>query len=186
MAGYIAAVQSEEYRIGIISVNDAAGQDYRDAFLNGVIYFCGNCATIYPPFEVYPVYEEVAPGADQTALENAAQTLIGRGVNMMLVAPGLQDAGFYQYLAQNGVRMIGTDAPPAGLEGYLGGFSDAYFRSQPGSDFGGFLGWNRMFLDPGHWWRSITPGLEKRGWHISMQILEKLNSGAIDPLGKVD
>jgi hypothetical protein len=116
LAGYIAAVQSEEYRIGIISVNDPAGQTYRNAFLNGVIYFCGTCTPFYPPFEIYPVYSEVIPGADQAALEAAAQNLLARRVTMVHVAPPLQSDAIYQYLAQNGVRLIGTSAPPAGLE----------------------------------------------------------------------
>ncbi len=185
MAGYIAAVQSEEYRVGIISVDDAAGQEYRDAFLNGAIYFCGNCATLYPPYEVYPADESVAPGADQTALENAAQVLLGKGVNIVLVAPGLQNAGLYQYLAQNGVRLIGTDAPQAGLEGSwvasvlltsgvsleatLGAVLDG--TGVPGS--GSLVEIN------------YTGVGEARLAHFA-QILAQLNSGSIDPLGKVD
>ena len=51
MAGYIAAVQSDQWRIGVISTNDSAGQIYRQAFEHGVIYFCGSCAPLFPPYE---------------------------------------------------------------------------------------------------------------------------------------
>lgn len=185
MAGYIAAVMSDEYRIGIISMNDAAGQDYRKAFLNGAIYFCGNCATIYPPFEPYPVFQEVAPGADQAALENAAQTLIGRGVNMMLVAPGFEDGGFYQFLAQNGVRIIGTDAPPEGLESYW--VASVMLTPVYGLEttLGAILDQGILPISGSKVEISYTGAGEARLTHF-LQILDQLNSGAIDPLGKID
>ena len=185
MAGYIAAVQSEEYRVGIISVNDATGQEYRDAFLNGAIYFCGNCATLYPPFEVYPAYESVAPGADQTALENAARALIAKGVNMILVAPSLQNAGFYQILAQNGVRLIGTDAPPAGLESSW--VASVLITSGVSLEaaIGAVLDGNGVPQSEAQVVIDYTGVGEARLAHFA-QILAELNSGAIDPLGGVD
>ncbi len=117
MSGYVAAVQSDEWRIGIISASDANGQIYREAFLNGAVYFCGNCTPIYPPFEGYPLYAEASVGASEAELEMAAEPLLARGVNMMHVAPGLQSEEFYRFLAQRGVQIVGSAAPPAGLEG---------------------------------------------------------------------
>jgi len=185
LAGYIAAVQSEEYRIGILSVYDSAGQDFRDAFLKGVIYFCGNCATRYPPYEVYPTYEEVAPGADRTVLENAARVMTDKGVNMILVAPSLQDASFYQFLAQNGVRLIGTGAPPTGLESSW--VASVMLTSGVNIEtvLGAILDGTAAPQSGAHVEISYTGVGEARLAHFG-QILSQLNSGAIDPLGKVD
>jgi hypothetical protein len=185
VAGYIAAVQSDEYRIGIISVNDAAGQDYRDSFMNGVIYFCGTCVPIYPPFEVYPLFVEVTPGADRTSLESAAQTLIGKGVNMMLVAPQIQDADFYQYLAQVGIRIVGTDAPPAGNEGNWVA-SVLIYSGTPLEDILSALLDDLPVPTSSETISVDYTGVGEARLAHFYEILEKLNSGMIDPLGKVD
>ena len=185
LAGYIAAVQSEEYRIGIISVNDAAGQNFRRAFLNGVIYFCGTCAPIYPPFVVYPQYQELAPGSDREVLENAARAMIAEGVNMMLIAPEHQEPDFYTFLAQNGVRLLGTDAPQGGMEGNW--VASVLLRT--GTDLGSVL---ESVLDGAPVPESgevveidFTGVGEARLAHFN-EILERLYSGEIDPLGSVD
>lgn len=183
MAGYIAAVQSEEYRIGIISVNDSAGQIYRDAFLNGVIYFCGTCTPFYPPFELYPVYSEVPAGADQPSLEAAAQNLLARGVTMVHIAPQLQSETIYQYLAQNGVLLVGTSAPPAGLEGNWvasvidnGGISlENAIRS--------LLTGEQASVVPSSLEISFTGVSQARLDHF-YEILGRLESGEIDPVGQ--
>jgi hypothetical protein len=117
VAGYMAAIQSQEYRIGVISTNDAAGQTYRRAFENGVIYFCGNCTPVFPPYEIYPVYVELPPGASPTELEAAAEVLFSRRVTMVHIAPSLQSDDIYQYIAKAGALLVGTAPPPAGLEG---------------------------------------------------------------------
>jgi len=183
MAGYIAAVQSEEYRIGIISVSDAAGQLYREAFLNGVIYFCGTCTPFYPPFELYPVYAEVPTGDGLASLETAAQNLLARGVTMVHVAPQLQSEGIYQYLAANGVRLVGTSAPPAGLEGNWvasviddGGISlensiTALLTGQPASAAPSSL-------------KVDYAGVSQARLDHFNEILGRLESGEIDPVGE--
>jgi hypothetical protein len=185
LAGYIAAVQSDEYRIGIISVGDAAGQYYRDAFLNGVIYFCGTCAPIYPPFEIYPLFAEVPPGVDRAALEDAARTLIGKGVNIMLVAPPLQDEGFYLSLMQNGVRIIGTDAPPAGMESAWVASVVQHSGVSLEEVIGAILDGQVVPEVPGSVEIDFTGIGEARLAHF-LEVLERVNSGEIDPLGKVD
>ena len=183
LAGYIAAVQSEEYRIGIISVNDPAGQIYRDAFLNGVIYFCGTCTPFYPPFELYPVYSEVPAGADQPALEAAAQNLLARGVTMVHITPQLQSDAIYPYLAQNGVVLVGTSAPPAGLEGNWvasvidnGGISlENAIRS--------LLTGEQASAAPSSLEISFAGVSQARLDHFN-EILGRLESGEIDPVGQ--
>lgn len=183
LAGYIAAVQSEEYRIGIISVNDPAGQIYRDAFLNGVIYFCGTCTPFYPPYELYPVYSEVPLGADQAALEAAAQNLLARGVTMVHVAPQLHSDAIYQYLAQNGVLLVGTTAPPAGLEGnWVASVIDDGGISLENA-IQSLLTGEQTSAAPSSLEISFAGVSQARLDHFD-EILGRLESGEIDPVGQ--
>jgi len=113
-AGYIAAMQTKEWRVGIISRADEAGRLYLESFLNGVIYFCGFCNPIYPPYWEYPLYYEVEPGANEIIWQKAADDLIGQGVTTIHVAPGVGDERLISYLAERGVLLVGTSAPPEG------------------------------------------------------------------------
>lgn len=185
VAGYIAGVQAEEWRIGIISVADPAGQTYRDAFINGVIYFCGICNPVYPPFEPYPLYAEVVPGAGEAEIQQAADALISRSVDMVHVAPALQSEALYQYLAGSGMRIIGTDAPAAGLETNW----VASVIATPQADLSTMIG---AILD-GQPLVSVGVSLSVNYTGISQsrlahfaEIISKLESGEIDPVGLVE
>jgi hypothetical protein len=183
-AGYIAAVESDQWRIGIISTNDTAGQNYRRAFINGAVYFCGSCAPIFPPYEIYPIYVELPPGASPTELEAAAEVLFSRGVLMAHVIPSLQTDAIYQYLAQRGVRMVGTAAPPAGLEGNW----VASVMLEPEMALSAIL---QSVLNSGALGQvgasiriDYTGVSAARVTHFE-EIIQMLESGAIDPIGVV-
>jgi len=185
MAGYIAAVQAEEWRIGIISVADAGGQIYRDAFLNGVLYFCGICNPLFPPFEAYPLFAEVAPGAGEAEIQQAADDLLTRAVDILHVAPALQSETLYQYLAQRGVRIVGTDAPPAGLESNW----VASVISTPVMDFTSVLESALNGQTQGRVGVSLQvnyTGISQARLTHFAEIISKLEAGEIDPVGLVD
>jgi hypothetical protein len=116
MAGYIAAVQSDDWRVGIIFVGDEAGRTYQNAFLSGAIYFCGFCNPYFPPYYEYPVYYEVPVGSSVESFQVAADDLIAKGVNTVHLAPGAQMEEIFRYLAERSMRFVGTEAPPTGLE----------------------------------------------------------------------
>ncbi|HSG24556.1 MAG TPA: hypothetical protein VLA32_00445 [Anaerolineales bacterium] len=185
VAGYIAGVQAEEWRIGIISVADPAGQTYRDAFINGVHYFCGICNPKFPPYEPYPLYAEVAPGGGDVEVQQAADALISRSVDMIHVAPALQSETLYQYLAERSIRIIGTDAPPAGLEANwvasvistpelaMNSVLDSVLDGQSLGVVGVSLNVNYTGIS------------QARLTHFA-EIISKLYSGEIDPVGLVE
>jgi basic membrane lipoprotein Med (substrate-binding protein (PBP1-ABC) superfamily) len=116
MAGYIAAVQSDDWRVGLIYLGDEAGRTYQNAFLSGAIYFCGFCNPYFPPYYEYPVYYEVPVGSSVEAFQVAADDLIAKGVNTVHLAPGTQREEIFRYLAEGNIRFVGTESPPAGLE----------------------------------------------------------------------
>jgi hypothetical protein len=52
MAGYLAAMTSEDWRIGAL-ISDPVNLGLADAFKNGGIYLCGRCTQAYPPQNIY-------------------------------------------------------------------------------------------------------------------------------------
>jgi hypothetical protein len=114
IAGYLAAVISEDWRIGVISQSDSAsGRAARLGFNNGAIFFCGLCRPVYPPFIQYPQYVEINSSASTEERQSAADALLNNAVKTVYVSPGVGDEGLLPYLAQAGVNLIGGSAPPA-------------------------------------------------------------------------
>lgn len=110
LAGYLAAVITQDWRVGMISQSDTpAGKAARNGFANGVIFYCGLCRPAYPPFIQYPVFVDLPAGADQQA---AVDTLAGNAVKTVYVFPGAADASLLDALAQAGMQIIGAGAPP--------------------------------------------------------------------------
>jgi len=115
MAGYIAAVMTEDYRVGVLySNNDPA---YGNGFVTGTRYFCGLCQQLYPPFYDYPLSYQIPIGADAGTWQGAADVLIASSVKTMYIAPDISDNALYEYLAQNGVMILGGVTPPTSVAG---------------------------------------------------------------------
>jgi hypothetical protein len=185
IAGYIAALNSDEYRVGIISVGGEVGSRYRTSFLNGAIYFCGFCNPVYPPYKEYPLYYEVNPAGGIQVLQAAAEDLIARGVDTIHVAPGAGNDELLVYLAGRGLMIIGISTPPDAILGnwitsveldLMTSFQEVLRSVLQGNPMGEVSGSieityaNPNFLSQG------------RVAHLE-ELLEKLVDGTIDPVG---
>jgi hypothetical protein len=117
MAGVIAAIITPDWRVGAISTSDnAGGIAARQGFINGAIYFCGLCSPAYPPYIDYPLYVELPTGSAASEWQAAADLLLGQSVTTIYVYPEAGDAALRNYLAEKGVKLIGSEMPPEGLE----------------------------------------------------------------------
>lgn len=115
VAGYLAAVITPDWRVGVISRSDTPeGKAARNGFMNGTVFYCGLCRPAYPPFVQYPFFADVTAEADSAALQAAADSLVANAVKTVYLAPGVGDAALLEYLAQKGLQIIsGTTPPPA-------------------------------------------------------------------------
>jgi hypothetical protein len=186
MAGYIAAMSDPEFRVGIISVGDVEGQRYRDSFMNGVVYFCGFCNPIYPPYWEYPLFYEVSPGAAPEVRQQAAEDLIARSVTTIHVAPEVADDSLLNYLANRGLMIVGTGQPPdTSTENWIGSVESDYvslFEQVLRDVFqGGALGQVSNSPVITH----VNPGYMSEGRlnHLE-EVMGQLENGLIDPLGE--
>jgi hypothetical protein len=117
LAGFIAAVVTEDWRVGVLGANDMiAGRAASQAFMQGTLYFCGLCNPPFPPFD-YPLWAGLPASASLAEWQAAADSLVNTDVDVRTVftAPGTQDPELQQYLADRNVFLIGTGTPAAGL-----------------------------------------------------------------------
>jgi hypothetical protein len=112
LAGYISAVITPDWRVGVISPADsAAGEAASQGFVNGAVFFCGLCRPAYPPFNQYPMIVELPAGASQEQQIAAADSLISSAVETVYIVPGAGEGALIEYLADSGINLIGGALP---------------------------------------------------------------------------
>ena len=113
LAGYIAAMLSDEYHIGmVIPQGDPVAQGAFNAFNNGKIYYCGLCRTFYISDVAYPTFIEIPTDEDPARFCGYANVLINdRKVYTLFVYPSLANADFLSYVGTQGIMLIGTSMP---------------------------------------------------------------------------
>ncbi|MRR32154.1 hypothetical protein EG834_17920 [bacterium] len=74
MAGYLAAMTSEDWRAGAL-ISDPLSFGLADAFTNGGEYLCGRCTPAYAPQIYYPVTYSTDGANDAASWVSQAQTM---------------------------------------------------------------------------------------------------------------
>jgi hypothetical protein len=121
IAGVIAAMISNDWRVGVISVADTIdGKAARSGFLNGVGYFCGLCRPVHPPFYEYPLYIELPSTASSAEWQEAANYMVDHYAQTVYVYPGAGDESMLSSLADGGVKIISSgEAPQAASSSWV-------------------------------------------------------------------
>lgn len=121
VAGYTAAMLSDDYRAGMIMPkDDAIAQAAAAAFANGMAYYCGMCGQFLQYGVPFPQFVAIPAADAPTRLGGWANFLVGtQKVNAVYVYPdpkvGVQQ--LYDALGQTGVQIISVTVPnpkPAG------------------------------------------------------------------------
>lgn len=113
LAGYVAAMISDEYHIGmVIPQGNADAQRALLAYKNGMTYYCGLCRTFYiSPFG-YPQYIEIPADENPDLYGGYANILINdRKVYTLYIYPSLANPDLLSYIGTQGVMLIGTSMP---------------------------------------------------------------------------
>ena len=127
LAGYTAALITDDYRIGMIMPkdNEEAKSQY-SAFVDGMTFYCGTCRPVYYPAfciaenltRCYPQNVEIPATEDQRNYGPYADYLIAeRKVQTVFVHPSVAITDFLTYVGTTGVSLIGMSTPdptPAG------------------------------------------------------------------------
>jgi hypothetical protein len=113
LAGYIAALITPNYRVGGLALSGEGRENAAiQGFLNGVIFYCGLCRPVYPPFNEYPQSMFVS-GTDPSEIMTAIQSLKDLGVSTVYLSPELNTESVFNALTEIDLRLVGHVTPPA-------------------------------------------------------------------------
>jgi hypothetical protein len=120
MAGYIAAMLTEDYHTGVILRKGSTdAEKIRAAFHAGHMFYCGLCNPYAGPFEEYPLRAEIPEDAEPNEYSAYADLLIRKKVETIFLQPGMDTPELLQYLPTVGVLMIGTQSPTKNISGWI-------------------------------------------------------------------
>lgn len=103
LAGYTAALSTEDWRVAVI----APDEETLNAFRDGAVYFCGLCRPAYPPFAPYPLTVQLSPDASADQWYSALNDLQSQGVQTLYIAPSLwTDDALLLLLQDTNFRLI--------------------------------------------------------------------------------
>lgn len=111
MAGYIGAMITEDYRIGILTLNDNDGLMAEAAFANGMQFYCGLCQKAYGPWYDYPIHIEIP--SDELASRHPAYAdpFLNYEAPLVYVYPEIATPELLDSMAQKGLYLISEDMP---------------------------------------------------------------------------
>lgn len=122
LAGYIAPMLAEEWRVGILSQRDTpGGESARTAFTNGYHFFCGLCRNpiFSTPRPDYPVIVRIPTDAPESEYIYYAAALLDYNSNfyarVVYVYPDVGTREVFSYLADDGVLLLGEELPAEDL-----------------------------------------------------------------------
>jgi hypothetical protein len=119
LAGYTAAMITDDYRIGMMIPKDNADAIRSlNAFANGMSFFCGTCRPLFFYTWTYPQYIEIPAEEDVNNYHAYADILMLQyKVNTIFIYPDVYTEDLVTYIGTTGTSMIGTISPtqrPAG------------------------------------------------------------------------
>lgn len=119
LAGYTAAMITDDYRIGMLLPKDNADAVRAlNAYFTGMKFYCGLCRQMFFYNWTYPQYLEIGAEQDPADYDAFADILMLQyKVETIYLYPDIATQDLMTYIGTTGVSMIGTKSPeqrPAG------------------------------------------------------------------------
>ena len=113
LAGYTAALITDDYRIGMMMPRDNADAIRAfNAYVHGMTFHCGTCRPIYFYSWTYPQYVDIPATEDINNYHAYADILIlQHKVRTIYLYPDIVTDDLISYIASTGTLMIGTKTP---------------------------------------------------------------------------
>lgn len=119
LAGYTAALITDDYRIGMMMLRDNADAIRAfNAYTSGMIFYCGTCRPMYFYSSSFPQYIDIPADEDVNTYHAYADILIlQHKVRTIYLYPDIATEDLITYIGTTGTLMIGAKTPtqlPAG------------------------------------------------------------------------
>lgn len=112
VAGYTAAMISDDYHTGIIIPKDNAdAQRALVAYTNGMAYYCGLCQPFYYVSFSYPAVSAIPAAENKTNYAGYVNYLVQQKVYTIYLYPDIAIKQLTDYIGQTGLQFIGVSLP---------------------------------------------------------------------------
>lgn len=183
LAGYTAALITDDYRIGMIIPKDNADAIRAlNAYANGMTFSCGTCRPFYYLNWSFPQFIEIPADQDRDTYDSYADILMLQyKVRTIYLYPDIAIPELYNYIGTTGVYMIGTVSPEQKPAGWVMTIQPDATKaiqnawSQLAAGQGGITVQSPLGLsdvDP----NLLSPGRQR----LVQQVLDDLQAGRID------
>lgn len=112
LAGYTAAVLSENYRSAVVSVQGSSPEGVEGAFIAGARYYCGLCRAAYPPFGDYPASIRLENPPEASGVAGIIQRLQDIAIQSVYLAPDLELSPLGSAVAETNINLLAQQRPP--------------------------------------------------------------------------
>jgi hypothetical protein len=109
LAGYIAAMITQDYRVGILTSNDASGLIAERAFINGMHFYCGLCQKAFGPWYDYPIHVEIPTEEPASRYAPYSDAFKMWEAPTVYVYPGIANVELLEHMAYLDLYMIGEE-----------------------------------------------------------------------------
>ena len=154
-----------------------------DGFMNGMRFYCGLCQKKVSPFNYDPPVIQMNPSTSREEWLPYADALIATRTKTAYIFPGIANSEMMAYLAQNGVKLIGSLPPPEELRSswvatiksdYTGGLLEIWQTIKAGN--------SGIAIPAGLELTDIDPNLITDGKiRLINELITTLTAGAISP-----
>lgn len=114
VAGFIAAMVGDDWRVGSLAVVDQPGGiAAQNGFLQGARFFCGQCRSAYPPYMELPTFISIT--SSDTDWSEALESFRASRIAVAYLFPTPVSEGILRNLQQSGMLFIGSQVRPTSL-----------------------------------------------------------------------
>ncbi len=107
MAGYLAALISEDYKVSALIPSDIdTNEKIIDSFLVGARFFCGICQPKYPPYNQFPQWQTLPVENASSGFEGVVDLIASNGTEILFLHESLLSPEILDYLAGYGLVVI--------------------------------------------------------------------------------
>lgn len=116
LAGYLAILDAPDFRAGGLFVDDPAGREKENSFLNGGRYLCGRCSPVFTPLVPFPQTGLVPANSGVEAWQSALDALNQNRIEMLYISAEGLTPEFLSYLSDKNIGILSDTPPPSGFE----------------------------------------------------------------------
>ncbi len=121
MAGYLAALVSEDYKVAALAPAEVESTEAAlESFLIGMRFFCGICQTKYPPYQTYPQWETFPVDSSAETFQPILDNFENIGIEVIYIHGDLLSPQIMTAISNLNMRVVGDRRPDTTGNNYVG------------------------------------------------------------------